>query len=412
MKLNVRIFRDLLVTLGLVGALAAVYCVDRFAPRVRPSDIGETPPSPRREQDFRLAATPAEFDDIGRFFEQLGEGYTCDEITLDALLLPETFDAYDVVFLTSGVAPSWLAEEDLASEDSAIPPAARSPAGQALRRNLRSFVENGGTIYASDWRFDLVSFAFPELVYRVEGGAGASQEVLAEVVDKGLRDAVGGSVVLRFGLGPWFPATLRTDGLKTYLVGTFTTTAGIRVTEPLIVRVPFANGNIVFTAFDTEKLNTEIENELLRYVVLATVTANDCAQAEQKILEGGFSPLKQSLFCTSNDSATASSYTLSEPRYLQFILASGNPRARFRLTVVSPTGEVYSQEGDANVQIDVTNAQKGKWKYDVAALSVPFENFPCSVTMGGKEPDMPAIGAEGSRSRGRDEPVLAGLPQE
>ena len=79
------------------------------------------------------------------------------------------------------------------------------------------------------------------------------------------------------------------------------------ITAPLLVKVPFQHGTIIFTSFHNEKVNSELETKLLRFLVFAAVTAKDTAAAQNIMISGGFSPQKQSLLSTSPESAPVTS---------------------------------------------------------------------------------------------------------
>lgn len=386
----VRAFSDFLSVFALVGALAVVYFVDRLTdgPRLtddQPTEEQVIPPNRQRSKGLRLAVTPAEFDDMGRLLERLGNGYEYSEISLEDLLLKQAYADYDVVFLTCGTDPeSWLGNEITGGERSSTVRALRPQVVQTLHDNLRFFVRNGGTLYASDWRFNIVKVAFPELVQQIEGGAGAAQEVRAEVVDDDLRDILGPYMSLPFDLGAWYPATFRRNGLKTYLIGTFMNMAGTRVTQPLLVRVPFGKGHIVFTSFHNEKRNSENELELLRYLVFITVTARADAAATEMLRQGGFLPQKRNLLSASNENSITKTFLCETSCQLQFVLAFEDKRARFRLTVVSPDGHTLTRDENSTVAIDVADGPAGQWTYTVTTLAVPYENFPFTVTVGTK----------------------------
>ena len=58
-------------------------------------------------------------------------------------------------------------------------------------------------------------------------------------------------------------------------------TGGERVTAPLLAKVPFGRGTIIFTSFHNEKVNSELETKLLKFLVFAAVTAKETAAAQE-----------------------------------------------------------------------------------------------------------------------------------
>src|SRR5436190_1705855 len=115
--------------------------------------------------------------------------------------------------------------------------------------------------------------AFPEFqddaVWRQ--GQGAAQEIHASVVDSGLRDLVGSALPLRFDMPGWNPAALRGPRTTVYLEGEYRSMEGRAAKAPLLVKVPFERGTIIFTSFHNEKQNSAKELQLLRYLVFAAM---------------------------------------------------------------------------------------------------------------------------------------------
>ena len=254
-----------------------------------------------------------------------------------------------------------------------------------MTRALRSYVEGGGTLYASDWRIQILQLAFPELVDSDRLISGTAQEMTADVVDEGLKEVIGPTIHLNFDLGGWYPAAFRGREVKTYLTGNYAASDGSRQQSPLLVKVPLGNGAIVFTSFHNEKQNSQTEMELLKYLVFTTVTARVQTEVAQTMVKGGFSAAKQNLLSTSAENPTVTStYNNAQQGALKFVLAFENQGARLRFEVVGPDGKKLDKEGTSTLQIDVPSAGPGAYKYTVTALKVPFENFPFTVTVGQK----------------------------
>src|SRR5262245_53741723 len=144
-----------------------------------------------RDRPLRLAVTPThndklgKWDDMGKLLDQLGEGYRHSVFSITELLDQERrearakeLDEIDVLFLTC--APGGIEE--------------------AITETIKEFVARGGTLYASDWRYDCVARAFPDFRATDLEAKGRAQQVNAKVLDPGLRDILGPSVPLKFDL--------------------------------------------------------------------------------------------------------------------------------------------------------------------------------------------------------------------
>ena len=110
---------------------------------------------------------------MGQLLDTLGSGYRYTEISYDDLLDGDKLAAYDVVFLTcSGTPPAWLGRRlaPTAIAAARASSASKSRSWTSSTKSLRQYVRQGGTLYASDWQFELVKIAFPEYVDESRGG--------------------------------------------------------------------------------------------------------------------------------------------------------------------------------------------------------------------------------------------------
>jgi len=390
-----RLFIDAGAAAGLVLALALVFVLDKGCSSLGGSGLlveedgeeevvgGAEPAPPRRPP--RLAVTEPEYDDMGRLLATLGAGYRYETIPLDDLLTAGRLSEYDAVFLTcSGVPESWLS--------SRMRPGLRRGSGvfrarpeivDAIKPNLRRFVGRGGTLYVSDWHFDLLALAFPELVDQAAVARGQKQSLEAEVVDAGLRRRLGPTIELRFEMPYWRPAAFAGPEVTTYLQGTYKRTDGAEATAPLLVAFPFQEGVVVFTSFHNEAQNTETELELLRHLVFTTLTAREEARIKRTMIRGGVSPKERSLLSVSSGGEPVTeTYTCGDAEALQFVLGFEDQGARLQLTVTGPDGRKHEKTGTKTFTIDVPHPAAGQWRYTVAPLEVPYRNFPFTLTIG------------------------------
>lgn len=399
MKDVIRPIIDATVAILLVVALGAVFAVDK-APE-GPADPGpelktiETPNAepPPPVQTLKLAVTycpsdRAEYDDMGRLLKQLGQGYEYTKIHMDDLADADKLLQYDVVFATCGTfTRAWLqdAEQGAGGRPGTTRHLINREMFDRARDSLRKFVSAGKTLYVSDQLYSLLAWAFPEFV--VPGSMGESaldrQTVRARVVDSGLSEQIGQEIELKFDLPNWCPARFETSNETVYLEGQFRGTDGALQESPLLVKIPFEQGSILFTSFHNEKQNSEKEQQLLKYLVFATVTAKEEARVARTMLAGGFSPRKSSLLSASaSDPQVTKTYRNAKSGRLRFVLGFENRGARLRLSVVGPDGKTHTEEGTSTLTIDVKDAGAGDWKYTVTALNVPYENFPFTMTVG------------------------------
>jgi uncharacterized protein YfaP (DUF2135 family) len=326
-------------------------------------EITEPPPPKPAPRTLRLAVSPdrPQWDDMGKLLESLGEGYKYDPLPVAQLDDYDKIARYDVIFLTCFGGAAMLANDRVAEA-------------------LREYVGKGGTLYASDFQFQPVAYAFPDFVDKSTMGQSPPMTVTAEVVDEGLRELLGPRVPLRFDLGGWYHAAFAGKDVTNYLVAH---AKGKRV--PLLVKFRYKEGTVIFTSFHNEKQNSQTETKLLRYLVFAAVTAKTDAEVDRSLAKDGFKPTKRDLTTASvGQQSPTQTYACEKSGPLQFVLGFPDLGARLKLTVTGPSGERFEKEGISTFSIDVPNAAVGDWKYTVTALEVPNRNFPVTVTVAEK----------------------------
>ena len=263
-------------------------------------------------------------------------------------------------------------------------PASRLPSSSHAA--LRSFVGRGGTLYASDWQLQLLDIAFAELIDPAKRARGAVQTVRAEVVDQGLSRLLGPQIDLRFDKRSWYSAAFRDGSFTPYLRGNFATLGGGSMAGELLVKFPFEKGSVIFTSFHNEAQNSQLETELLRYLVFAAVTAREEANVKQTMIRGGFSPQERNLLSASADSRpVVQQYLCRRPGPLRFVLGFEEQGAELRLTVTGPDAILREQSGTKTFRIDIPDGQPGTWRYSITPVRVPFQNFPFVLTIGEKQ---------------------------
>ncbi len=363
----------------LAVVLLGVYLADRRSASTGPVEpggggdpIAEVPaPVP-----IKLAVTPAGFDDMGKLLGTLGDGYRFEVVPEKTLADPAACARFDAIFLTCAEAGG--------------------PAGSAgtarLAPALREFVNNGGTLYASDLRFDTLATAFPEMVDAEAVTQGVKQNLSARVVSPELRDLLGDEMPLHFDLDGWRPAAFEGETVTVYLKGEFRTTAGVDIDAPLLVKFPVGEGTVVFTSFHNEKQNSALEIKLLKHLVFTTVTASVEATVTRSMIRGGFTLQKTNLLSAApGDPSMTKSYRHSQPGGLSFSLGFEPRGARLRLEVVSPRGERLVKKGDSTLTLDIPDAAAGSWTYTAAPESLPYPNFPFTLSVGAAGKPAPEV---------------------
>ena len=132
----------------------------------------------------RLAYVPGAYDSIEDVVTALGNEIT--EISTEDLTNPDVTSQYGVIFVNCG---------------------ASGISSNAVVANLRTFVQNGGVIYASDWASTLVEALYPEDIETSR--SGRAQDVTATVLEEDVRLFVDGrsEIEIVYDLGNWARVT-------------------------------------------------------------------------------------------------------------------------------------------------------------------------------------------------------------
>ncbi len=354
---------------------------------VKPPAGSEPPPTLGR-----IAVTPPGFDDIGAVLTQMGIPFTqiSDEQVRDFNVLHQ----FDVLFLNC----SSRARDNAQS------------AADALRR----FVEMGGRVYASDWAFAYLYYAFPNMIQffgspeSEDAYIGVDGTVTAEVVEPGLREALGMSEVdLDYDLGWWVPIKDVAEGITVYLRGNYpasrvalenrmalhhkdrrkvssmTNRARVSRTGPLAVGFNYGQGFVIFTTFHNAPQRTEIEVKLLRFLALRPAIEPFVIRNETILIEDGYQNIMQ-IVDTINQGEQSPKFTVKSKgnQSLRFVL--NWPESTLRLSVFKPNGQVFAEKESSwpPIVISVPDAEAGKWSYQVTAVDIPTDNYPYVISVG------------------------------
>ena len=212
-----------------------------------------------------LAVSASGFDRISKSLDTLGAGFRYETIDDETLLDARTLRRFQAVFLTC---------TDVTDE-----------APEKLATVLGEYVRGGGTLYASDLRYEVVAAAFPELVDPASVAQGVPQDVRVEVTSPELRDWLGPAITLHIKSDRWRPAAFKGEDVSVLLKGQLKTTAGVSIEAPLAVRFLAGKGTVIFTSFHSEGRVSDVEGKLLEFLAVKVVTS--AAEARPDGVAGG-----------------------------------------------------------------------------------------------------------------------------
>lgn len=189
--------------------------------------------------------------------------------------------AYDVVFISCGMRGAGKFIYNNASErDDAL------VADDAIVSIVHDYVENGGYIYATDWTYDLIEAAFPDMIEFVgddldldAAQLGEPQTINGRVVDPELQeflemDASTNEVAVDFNYDAWAVMESVSSDATVLLEGDFIYKDGADHLEmhdaPLAVvfSVGDKGGKVIFTSFHTEAQFTTDVQRMIDFLVL------------------------------------------------------------------------------------------------------------------------------------------------
>lgn len=198
----------------------------------------------------KLAYVPGMYDSIEKVLERLG--FTAVAIEAEQLSTTD-LTTYSGLFLNCGL------DETYVYDDTTL-------------EVLRSYVRDGGVLYASDWAESYVQALFPGKVGFVPDNArvGKVSEQQALVLDEGFKRGLGkAQAVIQFDQEGWAVIDSVPSGTTVLVSGPAPTSAGTTLeARPYMVQFPEGQGRVSYTSFHNEsQLNADM-NILLEQLLL------------------------------------------------------------------------------------------------------------------------------------------------
>ncbi|HEX7122218.1 MAG TPA: carboxypeptidase regulatory-like domain-containing protein [Gemmatimonadaceae bacterium] len=188
-----------------------------------------------------LAYVDGLYDSIEDLIDELG--YTATPLTLNDLSQSAALSQYRMIFLNCGAG---------------VPPTAAA--------SLLAWVQQGGTLYASDWELDIVQAMFPQDIITVS--SAPEQNVTGTIVEPALEQFMGKNTVqIAYDLPAWKTLS-QISATPTVLVrGTITTDDNVTEDQPLALVINYGAGRVVYTTFHNEAGVTSDQLVALRYFI-------------------------------------------------------------------------------------------------------------------------------------------------
>ncbi len=211
------------------------------------------------EVDVAIAVITGDYDEFDTLLEEMGagtphvvNGLTGSEIT-DFLTDAESLAEFNAIFFNGGHIELGVIVDD-GSEGSAA-------TVEAIKENVKGYVEGGGTLIATDWAYDVIEqiwegkmeFLGDDTVVDA-AQQGEPGTLTARVNDADLSAYLGAdSVALNYDMAVWPVMESAIDQVTVYMEGTASYREGMVLTQvlnsPMMVGFTAGKGQVFFTTF-------------------------------------------------------------------------------------------------------------------------------------------------------------------
>ncbi len=222
--------------------------------------------------DVEIAVITGAYDSIGDILDELEMEYTrynglSGQAYRQFLTDPTEMAEYDIIFFNCGINDAWINGQ-----------------GDTIGANIKAYVEDGGSIYSSDWAFYFFEKAFPDAAdfygedNQVESArVGSMGNIQADVLDANMQAVLGSNTAdLYYDLGSWAVAEsvdssdaevlIRGDAdYENYMSWDFGTVQN----SPLAIRFEKNGGTAIYTSFHNERQATVDMTRLLEEIILS-----------------------------------------------------------------------------------------------------------------------------------------------
>ena len=204
----------------------------------------------------KIGVVEGGFDDIGFVLDSLGVTYEVIEDPETTFADQTALSEYAIIFFACGLDPSFLYETTGVN-------------------NLKTFVEQGGSIYASDWASSVIEEMYPNKIQFL-GLVGGEQIITASITNPEIQSLLGKNTAeICFDLGAWavidsVAAWVTVDLRGTVMILDLTSLEIVaKNNTPLMVHFSEGKGKVLYTSFHNEAQATDDMKKILDYLVFS-----------------------------------------------------------------------------------------------------------------------------------------------
>jgi hypothetical protein len=234
--------------------------IDKFVVELAGEDLELPAPACAEDVSLDVAVITGAYDELEPMLQAIGvtgvhliDGQAGSEI-VDFLTDPLAMSEFDILFFDGGH-----------REDGVI--YGTGPT-EVVRDSLRSYVQQGGVIFASDWAYDVIETAWPDAIdfYGDDAVPDAAQvgeatTLVAEIVEDELAENLDrDELEITYDLPVWPVVESASDSVDVYLRGDAPWRRGFETgtTEdsPLLLAFDDGEGRVMFTTYRNSANNT------------------------------------------------------------------------------------------------------------------------------------------------------------
>jgi hypothetical protein len=221
-----------------------------------------------------VAVVTGDYDDFQLVLNNMGfanyvliDGLDEDEIT-DFLLDEEALIEYDIIFFNGGHVEEGIIYPIEDPESDEVPD---TTVPDTVIANLQAYVQQGGSVYASDWAYDDIERTWPDRLDFVGDDATPNAAQLGEydlinaaVSDAAMSEFLGTNYIeVEYDLPVWPPVEKASDAVSVHLTGSVDYRLGTNsyslASVPLLTSFTSGEGKVVYSTFRVAKnANTDM----------------------------------------------------------------------------------------------------------------------------------------------------------
>lgn len=207
----------------------------------------------------KIAVIEGHYDHIEGILSQMGAEYTLYTHDNYASLIsdPQKMAEYDVIFINcADMSPFVMENRSL------------------IQSNIKNYIAQGGSIYASDWAYIFIEYAFPEKIdfYGDEAtnlpAAGASGSFITDILDPTMQTILESNTSsIHYDLNYWIVMEDVADDVDVMVSGDINiidqNTLLPLVDAPLVAQFEHGEGKVIYTTFHNEYQGTSLNIHVL-----------------------------------------------------------------------------------------------------------------------------------------------------